>query len=157
MLELGTAVYICQSFEDSLCLLHAHLTHEETGGKEGAFTASWDFHSTKTLGQMVSALRKRIEVPAEHDAYLEEGVRCRNRIVHGFLTKNMARLMEPKGRLEVQQELKELMLEVWRRDVVVNKLLDSLYAKYGFSNEDLKRQARDLYATKNNPKSGSTH
>jgi hypothetical protein len=131
MLELGKAVYICQAFESSLCFLHAQMTHEETGGEEGAFTASWDFHSAKTLGQTLNALRKRIEIPAELDDYLEEGLKCRNRIVHGFLTKNMARLMEPKGRLEVHRELEELKLEVKHRDIIVNKLLDALFAKTG--------------------------
>ena len=157
MLELGKAVYICQAFESSLCLLHALMTHEEVQGKEGAFMASWDFHSSKTLGQTLNALRKRIEIPAELDEYLEEGVKCRNRIVHGFCTKNMPRLVEPKGRLEIIQELEELKQEVKRRDVVVNKFLDALFAKYGLSNEDLKRQAGELYAAKNNPSSGGPH
>ncbi len=75
ILEFGKAVYICQAFESSLCLLHAMMTHEETGGQEEAFTASWDFHSTKTLGQTVNALRKRIVIPADLNDYLEEGVK----------------------------------------------------------------------------------
>ena len=157
MLELGKAVYICQAFESSLCLLHAMMTHEETGGQEGAFTASWDFHSAKTLGQTINALRKRIDIPADLNDYLEEGVKYRNQIVHGFLTKNMPRLMEFKGRLEVQKELEALKLEVKRRDVVVNKFLDALFAKYGLSNKDLKRQAGELYVAKNNPGSSGAH
>lgn len=96
LLELGKAVYICQAFESSLCLLHAMMTHEEMGGEEGALTASWDFHSAKTLGQTINALRKRIDIPADLSDYLEDGVKCRNQIVHGFLTKNMPRLMEFK-------------------------------------------------------------
>ena len=75
MLELGKAVYICQAFESSLCLLHAMMTHEEEGGQEGAFTASWDFHSAKTVGQTINALRKRIDIPANLNDYLEEGVK----------------------------------------------------------------------------------
>lgn len=157
MFELGKAVYICQAFESSLCFLHAMMAHEETGGQEGAFTASWDFHSAKTLGQTINALRKRIDIPANLNDFLEGGVKCRNQIVHGFVTKNVPRLMEFKGRLEVQKELEALKLEVKRRDVVVNKLLDALFAKYGFSNKDLKRQAGDLYTAKNNPSTSGPH
>lgn len=157
MLELGKAVYICQAFESTLCLLHAMMTHEETDGQEGAFAESWDFHSAKTLGQTINALRKRIDIPADLNDYLEEGVKCRNQLIHGFLTKSMPRLMEFKGRLEVQKELEALKLEVKRRDVVVNKLLDALFAKYGLSNKDLKRQAGELYAAKNNPSTSGTH
>lgn len=157
VLELGKAVYICQAFESSLCLLHAMMTHEETGGQEGAFTASWDFHSAKTLGQTINALCKRIDIPANLNDYLEEGIKCRNQIVHGFMTKNMRRLMEFKGRLEVQKELEALKLEVKRRDIEINKLLDVFFAKYGLSNKELKRQAGELYAAKNNASISGTH
>lgn len=157
MLELGKAVYICQAFESSLCLLHAMMTHEEAGRQEGAFTASWDFHSAKTLGQAINALRKRIDIPANLNDYLEEGVKCRNQIVHGFMTKNMPRLMEFKGRLEVQKELEALKLEVKRRDIEMNKLLDVFFAQYGLSNKELKRQADELYAAKNNASTSGTH
>lgn len=157
LLELGKAVYICQAFESSLCLLHAMMTHEETGGEEGAFTASWDFHSAKTLGQTINALRKRIDIPADLSDYLEDGVKCRNQIVHGFLTKSMPRLMEFKGRLEVQKDLEALKMEVKARDVVMNKLLDALFAKYGLSNAILKHQAGEMYMARNNPGSGSAH
>lgn len=157
MLELGKAVYICQAFESSLCLLHAMMTYEEAGGQEGAFTASWDFHSTKTLGQTVNALRRRIDIPANLSNYLEEGVRCRNQIVHGFMVRNMPRLLEYKGRFEVLKELEVLKLEVKGRDVEINKWLDVFFSKYGLSNKELKRQASDLYAAKNDACTKGTH
>lgn len=157
MLELGKAVYICQAFESSLCLLHAMMTHEEVGGLEGAFTASWDFHSAKTLGQTVNALRKRIDIPANLSDYLEEGVKCRNQIVHGFMMKNMPRLMEFKGRFEVQKKLEALKLEVKGCDIEINKWLDVYFSKYGLSNKELKRQAGELYAAKNNASISDTH
>ena len=81
----------------------------------------------------------------------------RNQVVHGFVTKNMARVIEPKGRLEVEAELAALKVEVKKRDVVVNKLLDALFAKYGFSNQDLKVAAGEAYGAKNNPKPGPAH
>jgi hypothetical protein len=157
MLELGKAVYICQAFESTLCLLHAMMSHEDASGLDGAFTASWDFHSAKTLGQTINALRKRIDIPAKLSDYLEEGIKCRNQIVHGFMKKNIARLMEFKGRLEVQKELEALKLEVKRRDITMNKLLDVFFAKYGLSNKELKRQAGELYAAKNNPSTTGKH
>jgi hypothetical protein len=157
LLELGKAVYICQAFESSLCLLHALMTHEQAGGQEGAFTESWNFHSAKTLGQTINALRKRIDIPADLSDYLEDGVTCRNQIVHGFLTKNMPRLMEFKGRLEVQKELETLKMEVKRRDVLLNRFLDAVFAKYGISSDSLKHQAGEQYMAKNNPGTGSTH
>lgn len=96
-LELGKALFICQSLEESLCFLHAQMSYEEVGGQDDAFDASWDFHSNKTLGQLINALRKRIEIPEDVNAFLESGLNIRNDIVHGFMTKNMQRLYNLKG------------------------------------------------------------
>jgi len=157
MLELGRAVYICQLFESSLCLLHALMSFEENEGEEGAFKASWDFHSAKTLGQLVNALRKRIDIPANLSDYLEDGVKYRNQIIHGFIKKSMSRIMEFEGRLEVQKELETLKMEVKARDTEINKLLDVLFVKYGLSNAILKQRAGEMYMARNNPDSGNLH
>lgn len=144
-LEFGKAVYICQCFESSLCLLLSMMAHESAQGEDGAFQAAWDFHSKKTLGHLLKLLRERIEVPKELDEYLGVGVDKRNEIVHGFLVKNTARLADSKGRLEVERELITLKQEVKRRDIVVNGILDDLLKKYGLSNEILKRNADLLW------------
>ena len=44
----------------------------------------------------------------------------------------MTRLMDFKGRLEVQKELEALKLEVKRRDIEMNKLLDVFLPSTGF-------------------------
>ena len=150
-LEFGKAVYICQCFESSLCLLLATMAHESSRGEDEAFETSWDFHSRKTLGQLLKALRERIEVPEEVDEFLGEGVDRRNEIVHGFLTKNANRLAEPKERLRVERELVHLKKEVKRRDVVVNKLFDALLNKYGVSNATLKQDFVRLWDHMNLP------
>lgn len=144
-LELGKALYICQCFESSLCFLLSQIAHESADGESGAFQASWDFHSKKTLGQLLKALRERIVVPDKLDEYLGVGVDKRNEIVHGFLTKNVARLYDPKGRFDVENELVQLKLEVKQRDKVVNQLLDALLEKYGLSNKLLKQNADRLW------------
>jgi hypothetical protein len=125
-LEFGKAVYICQCFELGLCFLLSLMSHESSGGEGHVFQASWDFHSRKTLGHLLKSLRERMEVPEELDAFLAEGIDVRNQIVHGFLTQHATRLADPKGRLEIEQELAELKRQVKRRDIVVNVLLDVL-------------------------------
>lgn len=152
LLEFAKAVYICQCLESSLCLLLSLMAHEKTP-EEGAFSASWDFHSKRTLGQLLHRLREQIEVPAELDEYLGVGIERRNEIIHGFLTKNAMRLADPKGRIEIESELVELKREVKKRDIVVNKLLDALLAKYGLSNDALKKNA-DRYWEHLNPGEG---
>jgi len=156
-LEMGKAVYICQNFEDSLCFMLSLMSHETAEGEEGAFQAAWDFHSTKILGNLLSALRKQIEVSDDLDKYLSVGVKKRNEIVHGYLTRNAKRLYDPKERLDVARELSELKIEVKHRDIVVNKLIDALLKKYGMSNASLKRNADELWSSLNSQNTTSSH
>lgn len=144
-LEFGKAVYICQCFESSLCLLLSLMAHQSANGEKGAFHASWDFHSKKTLGNLLKSLREKIEIPEDLDEFLGSGINKRNEIVHGYLTRNATRLPDPNGRLEIERELEELKKEVKRRDVIVNKLLDTLLKKYGTSNAILKQNADRLW------------
>ena len=152
LLEFAKAVYICQCFESSLCLLLS-LMAQQKNPEHGVFQASWDFNSRKTLGQLVQRLREQIEVPEKLDEYLRVGVDKRNQIIHGYLTKNALRLADPKERLEMEAELRQMKVEVKKRDIVVNKLIDTLLAKYGTSNESLKRGA-DRYWQQLNPAEG---
>jgi hypothetical protein len=139
-LELGKALFLCQSLEESLRFLNAQLSQDDAN-EEGAFGSSLDFYSNETLGQSINNLRKRIDIPADLSDYLESGLRIRNEIVHDSMTKNIKRLACPKGRLEVESELAFMKQEVKKRKVLVNKLLDTLSAKNEFSNVDRKRNA----------------
>lgn len=145
LLEFAKAVYVCQLFESSLCFLLSLMAHETADGQDGAFQAAWDFHSKKTLGNLLKSLRERIDVPEKLDKFLGEGIDKRNEIVHGFMTRNISRLADPKARIEVEQELVTLKHEVKRRDVVVNKLVDAFLKKHGTSNAKLKRDADRLW------------
>lgn len=145
LLELGKTLLICQGFESSLCFLLSLMSHESSEGEDGAFQASWDFHSKKTMGNLLALLGKNIDVPKDLNAFLDEGVKKRNEVVHGFLTRNAERLADPNDRIKIEQELVTLKHEIKRRDVAVNKLLDTLLKNYGTSNEQLKRNADRLW------------
>ena len=154
-LELGKAVYSCQVFESSLCTLHALLSRVQAEGDDAALAASWDFHSTQTLGRLLSLLRARIAVPTDLDAFLQQGVDFRNQIIHRFLNgDNTTRLLDAKGVLEVVAELSALKLEVKRRDKEITKLIDPLLAAFGTSTDRLKREVGEVFAAKNPPPSG---
>lgn len=141
MLELGKAVLICQAFEGTLVLLLALLSHEDAGGADGAFAASFDLHSQKTLGQLLKRLTERLELPEEVRRLLELGWSRRNLIVHRFLHDNVALFAEPKGRIESEKKLIEYKMDVKRADVLACGLLDAAYAKYGVTVAAFKRKA----------------
>lgn len=143
-LELGKALFTCQSLEVNLRFLNAQLAHDKADGAEDAFGASLDSYSNETLGQLINALRKRIDIPADLSDYLESGLKIRNEIVHDSITRDIERFAHPKGRLEVASELAFMKHEIKKRNVLVNKLLDALFAKDAFSNTDLKRDTEEF-------------
>lgn len=138
LFEFAKAVYICQCFESSLCFLLALMAYNRIP-EEGTFSDYWDFNSTKTLGQLLKSLRWKINVSTDLDEYLGVDESKRNEIVHSFITKNFLRLADPKGRIEIEKELRCLKQEIKKRDIVVNKLINTLLAKYGLSNDIPKR------------------
>ena len=145
-LELGKTLCLCQALEVSLRFLNAQLSHDEADGEEEAFGASWDSYSNETLGQLINTLRKRIDISEDLSDYLESGLKIRNEIVHDSMTRNIRRFTHPQGRLEVKSELAFMKREVKKRIVLVNKLLDTLFAQDNFTNADLKRNAAELRA-----------
>ena len=145
-LELGKALFICQSLEVSLRSLNAQLVHDEADGEEGGFGSSLDSYSNESLGQLINALRKRIDITVDLSDYLESGLKIRNEIVHDSMTRDIQRFTHPQGRLEVASELAFMRNEVKKRTVLVNKLLDTLFAKNEFSNAELKRNTDERWA-----------
>ncbi len=127
-LELGKALFICQTLEVSLRFLNTQLSQDDAN-EEDSFGSSLDFYSNETLGQSINNLRKRIDIPTDLSDYLESGLKIRNEIVHDSMTKNIKRFAHPKGRLEVESELAFMKQEVKKRNVLVNKLLDTLSTK----------------------------
>lgn len=145
LIEFGKAVHVCQIFEHSLCLLLSLLARETSEVPDCVFQTSWDFHAKKTLGTLLKLLREKIEVTEDTDKFLDEGIKIRNKIIHGFLVNNAMRLADLKGRYEIEQELVTLRDEIKNRDVVINELLDSLLKKLGTSNVQLKKNADRLW------------
>lgn len=140
LLEFGATVLICQLFESSLCRLLALIAESRNPSDFAAYDASWDFHSEKTLGGLLQALKAQVEVPSELETYLREGIDKRNLVIHGFLPRNVQRMAEPQGRIKVLQELQQMKKDIRRRDLVIVKLIDTLLAKYGLSTNVLKEQ-----------------
>lgn len=155
LIEFGTTVWHCQMLEDNLCFLLALVSENKTPSKGQAYRASWDFHSKKTLGGLVTALGELTEIPGDLEEYLKNGVEKRNRIVHGYMTKNTMRLFQPKDRLEMIEELKYLRGDIDARDKIIEQLILALLRKYGVKSADLQAAAERYWRYANpNAQSG---
>ena len=147
--ELGRAVYSCQCFEWDLRRLLALISFDMADKEAGAYQAAWDFHNNQTLGIFLKALKRKVEIPNELAEYLQSGIDLRNRLTHRYLTDNVKKLYDPKGRLELTAELVELKEEVNARDNIVRHLIDAFHQKYGTSRSDSERQADALWELQN--------
>jgi hypothetical protein len=142
-LELGKALYACQSLEVNLRALNAQLSRNDGDEEESMFGASLDFYSNESLGQLINNFRKRVDIPADVSDYFEAGLKIRNEIVHDSVTRDTQRFDHPKGRLEVEAELAFMRKEVDNRNILVNKLLNALLAKDELS-ADRKRNTQQF-------------
>ena len=145
LLEFGMTVYICQSFENSLCLLLSLMENNQLPKEKNNFQISWDFHSKKTLGSLLKFLQGKIELHQDVNNFLSERVKLRNQVIHGYLIKNGLRLANSVGRHEMIIELTEIRHQIKKGDIVVNEMLDVYLEKYGTSNKQLKENASHLF------------
>lgn len=155
LLELGSALFVCQGLEGTLVFLLAVCSIEESGGKEGAFKEALDMWSQKTLGQLLKALRERMSLSDEIEGRFRAGWNSRNWIVHQFLHDTVDDFATPKGRVALLQRLAEAKRTVKSIDALTNQILESYVERYGISLSDAQTKA-DLLWDYLNPKPSST-
>lgn len=139
--EFGATVFHCQILEDNLCFLLALVREQDQNHKKLSYQAEWNFYSKKTLGFLIKELARLIELQQEDEKCLRRGVALRNSIVHGFLTKNILFLWQPRGRPALIRELVKLRKEIDDCDKLIEQLILSLLAKYGIRSVDLQAAA----------------
>ena len=142
MLELGSTLYICQLFENSLSLLHS-LIDNETSAPPKVTPLSMDY-SKMVLGRLLILLRKKIDVPSELDDFIDQGIKMRNEAVHSYLIRNAERLVFPDDRKMLIEEIITLWEGIRSRDLAVCALIDEYLRKYGTSTAILKHVAPDI-------------
>ena len=143
---MGAAIHASQSFEYSVGFLLALIAEhrEPTAGE--VLSASLDLRATQTLGKLVQEVKRELpDLPEEIGEYLKEGLELRNRLVHGFFPRNTERLMKPKGRIELQDELTVTVLEIQSRDKVVWQLIGKFLIRYGIATDQLAKQVDNTW------------
>lgn len=149
LLELGSAVFVCQGLEGTLVFLLSVCSMEDANMEDGSFQAAIELWSQKTLGQLLKRLRERVELSAAADTQLRAGWAARNWVIHSFVRESVEELLSPKGRLSVAKRLSQAKRTVKQTDVLANHLLDAYLAKYGISVADAKAGADRLWSQLN--------
>ena len=155
LLDLGSALFVCQGLEGSLVFLLSVCSMEDAEMETGSFAAAIDNLSQKTLGQLLKRLSERLELSPEVDQSFRAGWNARNWIVHEFLHDTVEELLSPKGRLAVAKRLSEAKKTVKLTDLLANRILDTYLEKYGITVADMKESADRLWDHLNPKPSGS--
>lgn len=121
-----------------LALLESKRKTEHDADK---FKESYDLYSRQNLGRMIKALKKEANLSEVDAAFMLEGIKKRNRVIHGFMTDNTEMLINPKDRLKLIANLQKIRDEIKKVDAFLNKLIDKLLRIYNVTVEDFKKQA----------------
>lgn len=71
LLDLGSALFVCQGLEGSLVFLLSVCAMEDADAEDGSFRAAMDSLSQRTLGQLLKRLRERLEISGQVDEQFE--------------------------------------------------------------------------------------
>src|SRR5262249_13177218 len=107
--RIGLALYIINSIERQVAIL---LAGEDELSPKKLTAAQYDellsSLFSKTLGQLVSCLRKSIQLPADFEEQLRKALELRNWLAHRYFWERMSQFQTPEGRSAMIQELDQI-------------------------------------------------
>jgi hypothetical protein len=131
LLELGSSLFVCQGFEQTLVFLMAIVRMEEAGMDEGSFDSAKQTLSRDTLGKLLRALRGRFELPPDIEIEFNAALEARNWIVHRFVHDTAPEMGHAEGRKGTLMKLARLKGTVMGADKLANEVLDEYFAQFG--------------------------
>jgi hypothetical protein len=87
--------------------------------------------SKKTLGQLLKAARKSIEIDSKTETLLEEALELRNILTHEFFRAHAENIVSEAGRKFVMEQLCDIMRKFKKADKAIESLYLPLWEKYG--------------------------
>jgi len=137
----GLALFACQRLEYGVKVLLVAMADFGFGGfRLDDAIAIIEDEKKKTLGQILLDLQKRVKISEGSTASLEEGLKSRNRFIHGFLTDSTERITNPAQRDEVVADIKAIRKQVLAGDCAVRQILEALFAWRGLDWNKLHEQ-----------------
>lgn len=151
LLELGSALIVCQRLEGSLVFLLSVCSMEDADMAEGSFEAALDLLSQKTMGRLLKRLKGRVGLQAATEAQFRAGWNSRNWIVHEFLRSTAEEFRTSAGRLRVLKRLASEKEEIKKTHQLANQILDTYLADYGIAIADPATSADRIWTHLNAP------
>ncbi|MBI2918371.1 MAG: hypothetical protein HYY01_10310 [Chloroflexi bacterium] len=148
----GLTLHACQQLEHGTKVLLVTMAEFGFGGfRLDDAIAIIEDEQKKTLGQILEHLQQRVKISEGWSTSLKEGLRSRNRFIHGFLTDSIERVVDPATRDEVIADVKAIRRVVLDGDHAVRQMLETLFAYGGLDWKRLNEQWADEVRAMNRP------
>lgn len=143
--NFGLTILASQALEKTLLLLLASINCLEVGkvSKEDLYQVL-NQHNRKTLGQLINALRKKVEFPKNLEADLCVALEKRNYITHHFFMDKLDILRLSRAPDKLSQELlpiRDFLLDVQRR---VDSVLEVVQNQAQITSDRVEEEAKQL-------------
>ena len=120
--------------------------------------AFFDRELSKTLGQMVKALKKNtIEIPSTLEERLTEALKIRNGLAHGYFYKRSAAILSLQGRENMISELQERVDFFQALDNDFTEIMVEWMNCLGVSKEDIDKEMRKFLQDRNGDEDFGEH
>ncbi|MFQ2172090.1 hypothetical protein ACK345_02795 [Aeromonas rivipollensis] len=144
---LGLAMYNANLVESSLINLAVALNLNQAKViTQEIFEATFGEMEAKTLGGLLKATRTLTTIPSELEPILEETLKKRNFLAHGFFRDHAEELMFQSGQKEMIEELRSMIGLFKRADNLLIPLYSSIWTQYGVTESFIESELERAYA-----------
>jgi hypothetical protein len=142
----GLAMYHAQCVEKSLAIMVSSVFNKDFVDANNPIEREviQDAVFSKTIGQLITRLRKQVSVPSNLNGKLSEAREKRNWLAHEYFWARSGEIMTIRGREKMICELTEISEWFSNVDACLTAIYEKLLIKAGISREMLDEGFREL-------------
>ena len=148
--RFGLAMYYAQCLEQQLGLMLASMYNRRfLEVSPEARDALYDRELSKTLGRMAENLKNTIGIPPTLKDRLNEAVRIRNGLAHGYFYKRSGEILSLRGREKMISELQGRADFLQALDKEFTEIMEKWMSHLGVLKEDVRKEMRKFLQERN--------
>ncbi|MUL11669.1 hypothetical protein [Aliivibrio fischeri] len=101
--------------------------------------------NSNTFGRLLGQVKQRVDLPDELIEHLNESLAKRNWLAHDFFYDYAVHLRDEHGRIEMINELQNLITLFQIADKAVENLSEKVWSSFGITNEWLQKEMEVQY------------